>query len=224
MNAPVKRFPWWPAAWGFAVAVVASAVLMAAVDVPAAHYFRTVFDAGQRRFLGHVLGALGKPDFYFAACAAVYIVCWLMRRRAEQASERLTLMMHRALFVVFSIVAAGTVVNVAKIVVGRTRPRELFDHGIAEFRPFNTDFGMNTFPSGHAQMSWSLAIALFLIYPRLWPAYFLFASVLAASRFLASVHYLSDVVIGTYIGVIVPLLLKHYFYDARGIRLTADTP
>ena len=36
---------------------------------------------------------------------------------------------------------------------------------------------------------------------------------------MGSVHYLSDVVMGAYVGIVVPLLVKQYFYDPRGINL-----
>jgi membrane-associated phospholipid phosphatase len=127
--------------------------------------------------------------------------------------------MHAALFVIFSVASAGILVNLLKFIIGRMRPRELLENGLSGFIPFNTDFGMNSFPSGHSQMVWSLTAALFLIFPRLWPVLFSFAAVVAASRFLASVHFVSDVVMGSYIGVVVPFLLKHYVYDRRGIRL-----
>ena len=165
------------------------------------------------------MGALGKPEFYFAAAALIAAVCWALRRRLNDGSERLRRAMHGALFVIFSIAAAGVLVNVLKFIIGRMRPRELLENGLTGFIPFNTDFGMNSFPSGHSQMVWSLAVSVLLIFPRLWPVLFAFATAVAASRFLASVHFVSDVVMGSYLGAVVPLLLKHYVYDRRGIGL-----
>ncbi|MAN79826.1 MAG: hypothetical protein CMM77_11210 [Rhodospirillaceae bacterium] len=202
---------------GFIIAAAASALAMAFVDEAAARFFRDAFDADQRRFFGHTVGALGKPEFYFAAAALTAAACWVLRRRVAEGGERLRGAMHAALFVIFSIAAAGVLVNLLKFVIGRMRPRELLENGLAGFLPFNTDFGMNSFPSGHSQMVWSLAVSLFLIFPRLWPILFTFAAAVAASRFLASVHFVSDVVMGSYIGAVVPLLLKHYIYDRRGI-------
>jgi membrane-associated phospholipid phosphatase len=204
---------------GFLAAALLSGLAMAFIDVAAARYFRDVFDAEQRRFFGHTVGALGKPEFYFAAAALTAAVCWVLRRRAAAGGEHLRRAMHAALFVIFSIASAGVLVNVLKFVIGRLRPRELLENGLTGFTPFNTDFGMNSFPSGHSQMVWSLAVSLFLIFPRLWPLLFTFAAAIAASRFLASVHYVSDVMMGSYIGAVVPLLLKHYVYDRRGIAL-----
>ncbi|MEQ9170034.1 MAG: phosphatase PAP2 family protein [Rhodospirillales bacterium] len=214
-----KALDWRLIIGGFLAAAVVSALCMVFVDAAAARFFRDVFDAGQRRFFGHAVGALGKPEVYFAIAALTAAVCWILRRRMAEGSERLRRAMHGALFVIFSIASAGVLVNLLKFVIGRMRPRELLENGLYGFVPFNTDFGMNSYPSGHSQMVWSLAVSLFLIFPRLWPLLFTFAAAVAASRFLASVHFVSDVVMGSYIGAVVPLLLKHYLYDRRGIAL-----
>ncbi|PIW29860.1 MAG: hypothetical protein COW30_03635 [Rhodospirillales bacterium CG15_BIG_FIL_POST_REV_8_21_14_020_66_15] len=219
MTEAAARPNWRLIVGGFAAAAAVSALAMAFLDEPAARFFRDAFDAGTRRFFSHWMGALGKPEFYFAAAAVVAAACWILRRRLAAGREGLRRAMHAALFVILSIAAAGVLVNVLKFLIGRIRPRELLENGVTGFIPFNTDFGMNSYPSGHSQMVWSLAVSLILIFPRLWPLLFAFATAVATSRFLASVHYLSDVVMGSYIGAVVPLLLKHYVYDRRGINL-----
>ncbi|MDT8287902.1 MAG: phosphatase PAP2 family protein [Elusimicrobiales bacterium] len=219
MAIPVKPLNWRLIVGGFVGAAVLSGLAMAFLDLPAARFLRDNLDAGQRHFFGHWMGALGKPEVYFAAAAVAALACWGLRRRLTTGGERLGRAMHGALFVIFSVASAGILVNLLKFMIGRIRPREFLDHGVTGFIPFNTDFGMNSFPSGHSQMVWSLAVALFLIFPRLWPLLFTFAAAVAASRFLASVHFVSDVVMGSYIGAVVPLLLKHYLYDRRGIGI-----
>lgn len=219
MTGASDQLNWRAITAGFIAAAVLSGLAMAFLDEAAARYFRETFNADERRFFGHTVGALGKPEFYFAAAALVAGICWALRRRLNDGSARLRRMMHGALFVIFSIAAAGVLVNVLKFIIGRMRPRELLENGVSGFIPFNTDFGMNSFPSGHSQMVWSLAVSLLLIFPRLWPVLFAFATAVAASRFLASVHFVSDVVMGSYLGAVVPLLLKHYVYDRRGIGL-----
>jgi hypothetical protein len=75
----------WPLIFGGLIAAgAASGLAMAYLDEPAARYFRDAFDADQRRFFGHTIGALGKPEFYFAAAALVAAVCWAMRRRLSE--------------------------------------------------------------------------------------------------------------------------------------------
>lgn len=215
-------FDWRPWLYGLAAVALLSAASMAWLDRPAALYFRDAFDH-QQKTLFNAMGEYGKPETYFAVAAVLALGFWLAGRKlAAGESARAAAFrrrMHASLFVIFSVAAAGVLINVLKFVIGRLRPRELFEHGLYGFQPFNTDFGMNSFPSGHSQMVWSLAVALFLVFPRLWPAYFAFAAAIAASRFLGSVHYVSDVLMGSYLGAAVPVLLKHYAYDRRGIAI-----
>lgn len=172
------------------------------------------------------MGRFGQPEFYLGSALLIAAVCYFKGRKETEAATRERLAQYKtsALFVVFSILSAGAVVNIAKFILGRERPRGLFRDGTYGFEMFNFDFGMNSFPSGHSQMVFSLAIALWIIYPRYRVAYFLFAAAIAASRFLGSVHYISDVVMGTYVGIVVPLLLKSHFYDRKGIGLRLTHP
>ena len=101
--------------------------------------------------------------------------------------------------------------NIVKTMIGRLRPRFFLATGTYDFQPFNFDFGMNTFPSGHSQTVWALMIALALLYPRFTIPFLSFAAVVAASRVLVSAHYFSDVLMGSYLGVILTLYLYTRF-------------
>jgi len=46
---------------------------------------------------------------------------------------------------------AVLLVNLLKYLIGRIRPRHLFEQGLYGFSPLNTQWGMNSFPSGHSQ-------------------------------------------------------------------------
>jgi len=111
------------------------------------------------------------------------------------------------------------VLNLAKFVIGRLRPRALFNEGEYGFQMFNTDFGMNAFPSGHSQMAFSLAIALWFIYPKLRWLYVSLAAFVACSRFLGTVHFPSDVIMGSFVGIVAAILVKRHIFDARGIEV-----
>ena len=130
---------------GFLAAAAISALCMAWVDEPTARFLRDAFDADQRRFFGHTIGALGKPEFYFAAAALTAVVCWLLRRRLTSGGEALRRAMHAALFVILSIASAGILVNLLKFAIGRTRPRELLENGVSAFIPIRR---ARTWPRG----------------------------------------------------------------------------
>jgi undecaprenyl-diphosphatase len=57
-----------------------------------------------------------------------------------------------------------------------------------------------SFPSGHAIAAFANAVAVGLFYPALMPALLLSAVLIALSRILLGMHFLSDVVVGALIG------------------------
>jgi undecaprenyl-diphosphatase len=64
----------------------------------------------------------------------------------------------------------------------------------------------SSFPSGHAADSFFLASFLTVLYPRLWPVYYLLAFLIAVSRVYLGVHYPGDVTAGALIGSLLGLL------------------
>jgi hypothetical protein len=60
-------------------------------------------------------------------------------------------------------------------------------------------------------------MALTLIYPRYDAFYFFFAAAVGVLRVLEGAHYVGDVVFGAYVGIVGPLLIKKYLFDARSL-------
>lgn len=207
-------------AWLIATSAVCI-VLMIFVDAPLAQNLKIGMAPAATDFFSTYGGAAGKPEAYLLVAAVIIAVCHAVAyfNVLAETKARLKRYQDAALFFIVAVLAGGIVVNIVKPIIGRIRPRGLFQDGTYGFHMFSTDWGMNSFPSGHTQMAFSMAIALTLIYPRYDVLYFLIAAALGASRFLGSVHYLSDVVMGAYVGIVVPLLVKKYFYDPRGINM-----
>jgi undecaprenyl-diphosphatase len=67
------------------------------------------------------------------------------------------------------------------------------------------------FPSGHAARAGAVAVALAVIFPPYAFLCFLWAALVALSRVILARHYLSDVVGGLLLGVVVSLVLQFFF-------------
>lgn len=126
----------------------------------------------------------------------------------------------RLIFVFTAIAASGILVNIAKIICGRARPILLRDDGYFGFEFFRLGYEYASFPSGHAVTVFALAAALQLFYPRGAAFFYLAALAVGISRIALGAHYVSDVLVGAFLGVLCTLALKEYFRRrGRGLGL-----
>lgn len=69
-----------------------------------------------------------------------------------------------------------------------------------------------SFPSGHSITAFAVAVSVSMFYPQLMASLLTAAVLIAASRIILGMHFLSDVVVGSAIGVILALAAFHIFY------------
>lgn len=89
----------------------------------------------------------------------------------------------------------------------RKRPCEIEPHCWASILPPDK----YSFPSGHSITAFAVAISLGLFYPYLQPALLVVAFLIAASRIILGMHFLSDVLAGSAIGVLLGVICFHIF-------------
>lgn len=89
-----------------------------------------------------------------------------------------------------------------KVGVGRARPIMLLEQGHYGFNWFSLDSSFWSFPSSHTTTTVSLALGLWILFPkhRVW--YALFAIFISISRLMLAKHYLSDVMAAAYLSVL----------------------
>ncbi|GAB3617154.1 hypothetical protein GCM10027416_17110 [Okibacterium endophyticum] len=100
-------------------------------------------------------------------------------------------------FIVASALSAGAV-QLLKGTIGRPRPEDML---------VTSDFG--SFPSGHAANAATIAVAIGIIFPRLWVwiAGLAYVALMAYSRTYLGVHWLSDTIGGALLGIGVALIV-----------------
>lgn len=106
-----------------------------------------------------------------------------------------------------SAVAGILIFRALKRTSRRKRPCEIEPHCWASILPPDK----YSFPSGHAITAFAVAISLGLFYPELQTCLLVMALLIAASRIILGMHFLSDVVAGTTIGIALGLLSFHVF-------------
>lgn len=117
----------------------------------------------------------------------------------------------RAWYLLVCVGLANLLVTVVKITVSRARPELLFQHDQFGFYWFKMNNLFWSFPSGHSIVSGALAAGLTVLYPRYWLLFFSGAFLVIASRILLTCHYISDVMTGFYLSILIVGFLTQSF-------------
>lgn len=196
------------------------------IDRPLAAYCKLHLAVTTEGFFKTVTD-LGNSTVWLIPGAVAWLYCrW--RLRIASSEERRTYFRqlgHAALYFVLNIAASGLFVDAVKAIIGRSRPRLLFEQSLYTFHPFTIGWAWNSFPSGHSQSIFAAMMALVFILPRYDVMWLLIAVLVAASRVITTVHFLSDITMGAYIGIIGAILMRRVFQarkiDVR-LRFTRD--
>ncbi len=217
--------PWPRLGRAFVLVALACAASYVWLDRPIAEWFRAHLMeeplAVFRRITDLGLGGV----YLIPAALAFALFRWRAAVTLDEARARWRVRANAAALLFSTVAASGLLVDALKYCFGRYRPKELFDHGLYGFDPFGAHWAHNSFPSGHGQTAYAAMTALAWIWPKGRPLFVFLAVLIAASRVIVSAHYLSDVLMGAYIGAAGTLLVARLFH-ARGweVRQAPPTP
>jgi undecaprenyl-diphosphatase len=115
----------------------------------------------------------------------------------------------------FAAIGAAVATAAAGIVVFRTlkhashrkRPCEIEPHCWSSILPPDK----YSFPSGHSITAFAVALSIGLFYPELLAYLLTVAALIAASRIILGMHFLSDVLAGSVIGIVLGAAGHHIF-------------
>ncbi len=199
--------------WSAGIALV-EILAIGWIDRPLATYFREA--GGPWRPFFEWAGPFGLAMPYLILFGILFAVLrwggslpplepWAARMRAAA---------HIPALMFAAIAVSGIIVDLLKVIVGRPRPKLLFATGTYEFSWIGLSADHWSFPSGHAATAAALATALWCLWPQPVLFYVIGAALVAASRVVMGAHYLSDVVMGAFVGVLATRALAAGF--ARG--------
>jgi membrane-associated phospholipid phosphatase len=180
------------------------------VDIPVAYYFKSL-GRNTRNFF-NIITYLGDSKWYLIGSAILFLHCRYILKNVRCS--------RKPLFVFLAIALSGMSADLIKYTLGRYRPKLLFQDGLYGFDFFHVDHGMTSFPSGHANTMAALALALYYLFPRYGLLYLCVAVLVSASRVVIGAHFLSDVVVGAYLGIVMTLLTKSCL-ESKGIDIAS---
>lgn len=182
-------------------------------DRPVAWWAHRDLSARVEEFFNRITPLAASESWLLWSAVAV-VVCLVLRfpKRAWDAA-----------LVFCAVAGAGLLVNAIKGIFARVRPEGLLLHHLYGFEFFHTNYALVSFPSGHAATAGALGMTLTLLAPRLWPIWWLAALLLAASRVMLTAHYVSDALVGLYLGAAVALLLNGLWNQLGGLEQQSDS-
>ena len=114
-----------------------------------------------------------------------------------------------------SLAIAGISCNILKYIFGVSRPKYFFLEGYERINYFNIEHKISSFPSGHTQAAFTLAILLVIYLRRYYILIFTIATLMGLSRIFMSMHFPSDLIAGAYLGAIIPLIIYDYYFKTH---------
>lgn len=200
-------------------------LLVALVPVALAVYVSYRFvDADVARLAQHLLvGRTGTgsgmphvPDLLLPVVLVVTVVGWGGRFLLAHDPAKGQLRGCLALLGLVAPLSYGAKV-ILKLVFGRIRTRDwLVQPQLDGFHWFHGTGVFNGFPSGHMIVFAAMAAAVWHYYPRYRGALAALLSLLAAALVLLDYHFVSDVIAGTYFGLLVYWVVWRLF-DGSGV-------
>jgi membrane-associated phospholipid phosphatase len=181
-------------------ALLLGGLLSFTVDRRLVHFFHAIVDRRVEIAVWRTTD-WAKGAHWLGLSILAFAVSWAGMRLFGP-SEILRDMRLSSLAFLISLGSGSIILHTLKTLLGRRRPRDELELGLYGFRPLHLDFKNDSFPSGHALTIFCAAVILSATIPALTPIWFAIALYLAMTRALLNAHFLSDVFIGSAIGLL----------------------
>ena len=140
----------------------------------------------------------------------------VIKKNTEFSFEKIISLFHFLSLVckhfILSLALAGILCNLFKYILGVSRPKYFFLEGYSRINFFNIEHKVSSFPSGHTQAAFTIAILIIIYFNRYTLFILVLAILMGLSRIFMSMHFPSDLIAGAYLGSIVPIILYNNFY------------
>ena len=122
---------------------------------------------------------------------------------------------HKLLFLFSSVAVSGAINMLLKMLLGRHRPAMYEAHDLYGFDFFEYSSFHLSFPSGHTNTVFAVAMVFYFWFPKkaLW--IFTAAVIISLSRVVIAKHYLSDVIAGAFVAIVIAFVWRS-IYEKKG--------
>lgn len=158
-----------------------------------------------------IITKFGESTFYLIGFALGAILFHFYSKRPAWRNQ--------SLFLFAAVAVSGIIADIIKVIAGRYRPSELFEHTMFGFDFFHIDRAFTSFPSGHTTTAFALAMAITYVWPKLSLPAWIAAIAIGISRVAIGAHYPSDVLGGAVTGILSIYLILYYWKKKPALTL-----
>lgn len=147
---------------------------------------------------------IALAEYYFALALGGFLLAkfliWYRKKSEAFMIDRLAFFQRWSINLFSALFVSGVLVHIFKNAFGRLRPHKSADFAAFEFQSFNFHWDWHSFPSGHAQVIFTVATLFSVAFPKVRFLWFTLAALVALTRVTIQYHYLSDVIAGAWVG------------------------
>ncbi len=172
------------------------------LDRPIAFFFHALDSKTKLPFLS-IFTKLGSNVFYFGPLF-ILAVCFRYIFKNKKWETRIW-------FLWFCVLISNVICFALKVSLGRARPFLWFDSDLYGFYWMKLQPRFWSLPSGHTTTVMSLLFGLCILFPRYFYAFMMLGVMVVFSRIILTEHYLSDVLVASYLALVEIGLLLVFF-------------
>ncbi len=153
---------------------------------------------------------LGDSLWYFGT-TLVFLFFFLIIKKTKLLNiKNLERKIHFFISSIFYLIAIGLITQIIKHIIGRPRPNYAELEAGLNFNFFTLESNFHSFPSGHSSTIFMVCFILSAVLPKLRYYFFCLASVVAISRVVVGAHFITDVIAGGLLSLIVFKFLNFF--------------
>lgn len=149
---------------------------------------------------------LGQHYFIFIFLFLIYLYFLAPRWNPQRETMRQNWLKAWTWNFLAALLTAGLGLQILKYIFGRQRPHISPDSAPQTFQFFNHDWDYQSFPSGHTQVLFTVATMLCVLDRKRTSLWLTLAVIFSFTRVMTYSHFLSDVIVGAFVGIAGSLL------------------
>ncbi len=155
---------------------------------------------------------LGNSIWYFGISILLLLFFYTTKRVNLIKIEKLENKINFFISSIVYLISIGLITQILKHIFGRARPNHFDFTGGDNFDFFTFESNFHSFPSGHSSTIFMVFFILVGILPKLKHFFLILTFIVAISRVVVGAHFLSDVIAGALLSLIVYKSLNRLFY------------